>query len=126
MKASDRKLAKLVDELYAIREERYELQRRAKKIEERETEIRKALIAELPKFGASGVAGAVARAQLEGKTFKRIEDWGKLCAFVAKKKAWDLFQRRLNDAAVQARWDAKTVVPGVTPDKVTVVSLHKI
>ena len=119
-------LSKLIDELYVTREKRYALQHEATKLEEREKAIRKALIEALPKFGATGVAGKVARAQLEAKTFKRIENWEKFCAFVAKKKAWDLLQRRVNDTAVQARWDAKVVVAGVVPERVTVVSLHKV
>lgn len=126
MAAQTKKISKLVDELYKTRENRYKLQREAAKLEEREKEIRNELIVSLPKFGATGVAGDVARAQLESKTFKKIEDWTKFCAFVAKKKAWDLLQRRVNDAAVQARWDAKTVVPGITPEHVTVISLHKV
>lgn len=120
------KLAALVDELYKTRERRYALQHKAEALEEREQEIRKQLVAQLPRFGATGVAGKAARAQLEGKTVKKIEDWAKFCAHVAKAKAWDLLQRRVSDAAVQERWDAKKAVPGVVPLPVTVVSLHKV
>lgn len=124
--AQSKMVAGLVDELYKTRERRYALQRQATALEDQEKEIRKQLVVALPRFGATGVAGRVARAQLEGKVIKKIEDWSKFCAFMAKKKAWDLVQRRVNDAAVQARWDAKETVAGVVPETVTFVSLHKL
>lgn len=125
-KAPTDAVSKLVDELYTTRAKRYVIQHDATKLEEREKEIRKELIAALPKFGATGIAGKLARAQLETKTIKRIENWETFCKFVAKTKSWDLLQRRVSDAAIQERWDSKKAVAGVKPETVTVVSLHKV
>ncbi len=124
--AHDKLVAGLVDKLYAIREERYELNRQAKKIEDQEKEIRGALIQALPKFGATGVAGKTARAQLEGKAIVVVSNVKALRKYIAKNDAWDILQQRVNATAVQERWDAKKVVPGVKPETVTVVSLHKL
>lgn len=119
-------LAKLVDTLYKTRERRYALQREVSALEEAESAIRAQLIGALPKFGATGIAGKVARAQLEGKRIVRVEDWEKLYAHIVKKKAFDLLQRRVSDAAVKERWEAKLTVPGVVPETVAVVSLSKL
>ena len=124
--ALQRRIAPLVDELYKTRGKRYALQRAADQLEAREKQIRLELIAALPRFGATGAAGKVARAQLEGKTVARVDDWAKLRRYIVKADAWDLLQRRLADAAVQARWEAKQAVPGVSAERVTVVSLHKV
>ena len=119
-------VAGLVDELYKTREKRYKLQRTAAELEEREKKIKQELVVALPKFGATGVAGKVARAQLEGKVIAKVVDAAKFHRYIAKNDAWDLLQQRVNAAAVQARWDAKRIVAGVLPETVTFVSLHKL
>ena len=119
-------LAEIVDKLFQTREQRYALQHEIKKLEELESACRIALIKSLPKFGATGLAGRYARAQLETKQIVRVEDWSKLYAFIKKKNAFDLLQRRVSDTAVKARWEEKDVVPGTVPDRITVVSLSKL
>ncbi len=125
-KLIDKEIAKLVDELYTTRKKRYTLQHQCDKLEEREKEIRAELIKTLPRFGATGLAGKIARAQLEGKRIVRVVDWEKFYAFIHKKKAFELLQRRVNEGSVKERWEGKTTVPGVEPDTVTVVSLSKL
>ena len=123
---SDQLVAGLVDLLYQTRGARYKLNHAAAALEAKEQALRAQLIATLPKFGASGVAGRVARAQLETKQIVVVDNWLKFYAGVARTKAWDLLQRRVNVEAVQARWAVKKLVAGARPDQVTVVSLHKL
>ncbi len=119
-------VAGLVDQLYETREQRYKLNRQVDALEEQEKEIRAKLVAALPKFGATGVAGKVARAQLEGKVIAKVSDAKKFHQYIVKTDAWDLLQQRINSTAVQARWDMKKVVAGVVPETVTFVSLRKV
>lgn len=124
--AAQRQVAGLVDELYKTREKRYALQRTTTALEEQEKAIRLKLISALPKFGATGLAGKVARAQLEGKVIVKVADASKFHKYIVKHDAWDLLQQRVSVKAVQDRWDAKQSIPGVVPETVTVVSLHKL
>lgn len=119
-------IAALVDQLFKLREKRYKLQRAATAIEEQEKDIRARLIAELPKHDATGIAGKIARAQLEVKRVWRVQEWDKLYAYIGRTKAFDLLQRRLNESAIKERAEAKRPVPGVAAEAITTVSLHKL
>ena len=99
----DPALARLVDELYATRAARYLLQQQAARKKEREGEIRKALIVALPKFGATGLAGKLARAQLESEPIFVVEDWAKFYKYVQKTGEFELLQRRLAEGALAER-----------------------
>lgn len=120
------KLAKLADDLYNTRKRRYELQKEAKDLEEEEKEIKRVLIAMLPKFKSKGISGSVARVSLESKRFVRVDDWKKLQDYILKKKDFSLLQRRVADAAIEERWTAGLVIPGVVPDTLTRVGIHKL
>lgn len=66
--------------------------------------------------------GRLAQASIKRDDVPQIEDFDKVCAYIVKKKAWDLIQRRLASRAVKARWDEGVAVPGV--GKFTRVTLH--
>lgn len=124
--SDQRAVAGLVDKFYQLREQRYALQRRAAAIEEQEKGLRAALIEALPKAGATGIAGKIARAQLKTKRIVRVSDYEKLYEHIRKERAFDLLQRRLNESAVNERWEAGKTVPGLVPDTVTTIELHKV
>jgi len=114
------------DRLYKIREERYELQRRAKALREIETELKEHIIRDLPKSQASGVAGRVARVQVVKREVPQVKDWSKLHRYIKKHDAFELFQRRLNTSAVQERWTEGEKVPGVESFTALDISIKKV
>lgn len=67
-----------------------------------------------------GGKGSKAIAEIHRTPVANVKDWEKLWAYIAKKKAWDLLQKRVNNTAYRDRLDAKERVPGVeTFNKVT-------
>ena len=129
-KTLPKKLAQCADLLYLARQERLEVQKRVDAIQELEVRLKDRIIAELPKSEASGISGRVARAQFDRKSVPQVSEeaggWPAFYAFVAREKAFDLLQRRLNEAAVKERWENKKRVPGVTAFHVVTVSCTKL
>src|SRR4051812_48638993 len=102
-----KKLAECADLLYRCREKRLEVQHVAERMEELEGLLKDHFRKELPaqKNKASGIAGSVARVQLEPKSIPQVADWPTFYKYVAKNNAFEMLQRRLNEAAIKERWE---------------------
>jgi hypothetical protein len=97
--------AECADLLYRSRERRLEMQRETEKIAKLESQISNWFVETLP-AGQTGVAGRVARVQVETKAVAQVADWDRLYAYVKKNNAWELLQRRLSEGAAKERLDA--------------------
>jgi hypothetical protein len=105
--------AACADLLYSTREKRLSLQRELDRMSELESALKEYFIQTLPKSSATGIAGKVARVQIEDKPIPTIEDSERLYAYIKKTGAFDLLQRRLNESAVKERYEDGKVIPGV-------------
>lgn len=121
-----KQLGQCADKLYQLRELRLSEQKKVDAIEAEEKALKEHIIQTLPKSEASGVAGKVARVSVITKIIPRVADWDKLYAHVKKTGAFELFQRRLSDSAVQERWEAGKQVPGVETFNAVSVSINKV
>lgn len=117
--------AACADLLYETREARYALQNKIKKMEELESALNEFFVNKLPK-DSTGIAGKVARVQINPVTKPVVEDWDKFYKHIKKSGAFDLMQRRVSKTAVQERWDNKEQVPGVGRLNVKKVSCTKL
>jgi hypothetical protein len=118
-------LAECADLLYRAREERLALDRSSERIAELEGRLKNHFIDTVPK-GQTGVSGVVAHIQVESKPVPQVQDWDKFYKYVKRTGAFDMLQRRLNDGAVQERWENKKQVPGVGVFNAKKVSCTKI
>jgi hypothetical protein len=119
-------LGACADLLYTTREERLALQKQIDELAERESMLKEHVINNLPKSNATGVSGKVANVRVETKTIPQVQDWEKFYQYISKNKAFDLLQRRVNDKAIQERWEAKKTVAGVGTFDVVKVSCTKV
>jgi hypothetical protein len=116
----------LVDLLYRARERRLEMQRETERVERLENQIKNHFIETLS-ANSTGLAGRVARVQVETKAVPQIEDWDKFYKYVVKHKAFDLLQRRLNEGAAKERLEAgKGAKAGLTVFRAKKISVTKI
>ena len=115
----------LVDLLYRARERRLEMQRETERVEKLENQI-KAHFVETLSANSTGLAGRVARVQVETKLVPTIEDSDKLFAYVKRTGAFELLQRRLNETSVKERWEAGKEVPGVAAFHAKKISCVKL
>lgn len=124
--AMPKTLGGCADALWKTRQERMRVQKQVDALRAVEKLIEDRLIAELPKSDATGVSGKLAKVRAISTPVPIVQDWGAFYAGVHKAKAYDLFQRRLNGAAVKERWDAGKSVPGVGTFNAVKVSLTKV
>lgn len=115
----------LVDLLYRARERRLEMQRETERVEKLENQI-KAHFVETLSANSTGLAGRVARVQVETKLVPTIENSDKLFAYVKRTGAFELLQRRLNETSVKERWEAGKEVPGVAAFHAKKISCVKL
>jgi hypothetical protein len=118
--------AALADLLYVTRNMRLDIQHRIETLEKLEGELKNYFIENLPKSQASGIAGKVARVQIETKPIPQVSEWTEFYAYIHKNKAYELLQRRLSEGAVKERMDAGEHLPGVTIFQAKKVSVVKL
>lgn len=114
------------DRLYILRQERLAAQKKVADMEAEEKALKAYIIDNLPKSEASGVSGKVARVTVVTKVIPQVEDWNEFWSKFNKKRDMDLLQRRVNDAAVKARWEAGKEVPGVGHFNSVTISMNKV
>jgi hypothetical protein len=119
-------LAACADKIYTLREERLTAQRMVNDIEEEEKALRQYIIDTLPKSQSTGVAGKLARVTVKTKEVPRIVDFEAYWKWIFKKKAFDVPQKSLSSAAVEARWENGEKVGGVEPFTVVTLSINKV
>lgn len=119
-------MAECADLAYTLREERYEIQRRAKEVGEREAILREHIIQNLPKSQASGVSGKVANAKIEVEMVPKFTDKAKFLAHIKKTGEFDLMTTGMNASAIKARWENKKQVPGIGETQIVKLSLTKV
>lgn len=124
-------LGACVDAAYKLRAKRLELQKEVDAVKSEEEEIKNYIINTFTKTDIEGVKGKVATAGIIRKTVAQVGDWEKFQKYIIKEEkagrpAFDLMQRRVNDAAYRARLENGVVIPGVEPYNVTTLSLTKI
>lgn len=106
-------VAQAADLLYTTRQMRLKIQKDVDALAAREAELKTYIIENLPKQDAIGISGSIARVTLGTKTKSVVEDWEKVYDYVVENEAWELLQKRINDAAVKDRWEAGEEIPGV-------------
>ena len=95
---------------------------------EQEAEVKEYLINNLSKRDERGAVGKSYQATIVKKEIPRIADPTKFYAYMAKNKAWDMMQKRLNEAAVKDRLENARggKLPGIEIFPALSVSLTKI
>lgn len=114
------------DLLYRTREARLAVQRQIEKLSKAEARLQDYFIETLPKSSSTGLAGSVARVQIELRTIPTVEDWPTLYAHVKRTGEFELLQRRLNEGAVRERWESGVKVAGVGTFNAKKVSCTKL
>lgn len=106
-------LAECADLLYKTRASRLAKDKEAEKLKNQETFLTNFIIDNLPKSNAEGVTGKVCRVELTRKEKPTVTDWDALYKYIKRTGAFELLQRRLTEAAIKERWEARKEVPGV-------------
>lgn len=106
-------LAACADLLFTKRAERLAADKAAEALKAHETFLTNYIIDNLPKSQAEGIVGKLCSVTITRKIKPTVEDWDIFYKYVKRTGAFELLQRRLGEKAVQERWDAGKVIPGV-------------
>lgn len=118
-----RTLGACADRLLDIASIKSGFNKRQDALKEEEVAIKQHLIDNLPISEAEGVTGKRANALITRKSVPSVKDWDKFYKHILKTKDFSLMQKRLSEAAIKDRWEAKEEVPGVEAFVVVGVSV---
>lgn len=120
-------LGACADMLFDMREKRLAADKVAAELKSKETELINHIIDNLDK-DSSGAIGKHHKVRVVVKQKPQIKDFEKVWAWAVKNKRPDLFQRRLNDAAVTdtLAQPRNKGIPGVELFNAVTVSLTKV
>jgi hypothetical protein len=128
-------LAACADELYAAKAQRAVLAKQADALEQREIELRKHLLEQLPKTNATGTKGVWGNATIEEQPYGTVKDWTKFSKWLAKEAATapetitTFLQKRASGAAILERYKGSkkfaNLIPGTEIGKNKVISITK-
>ena len=108
-------LGTLVDKLWAVREERRELDAQVKALEGQASDLESEIMETMAEQGLDKMSGAMASVSITTNTVANVESWDDFLAFVYKKKYGHLLQRRVSDPAYRELLEQGVKVPGVNP-----------
>jgi len=119
-------LGACADKIYELRDKRLVAQKLVDAIEAEEKALKEHVINTLPKSEATGVAGKMARATVVTKKVPQVEDWEAFYKHIKKTGDFDLLNRAVSKSAVESRWEAKKVIPGVKAFTAVTLSITKV
>lgn len=120
-------LALCADKYYKLKQERLELSRKLRAMEEEERAYKNHLIDNVPKSKATGVQGKVARVVIVTKDEPIVEDQDKFRKYLNRTKNFYLAQNLKPSApAIKEVWEDGKKVPGIGSHRVVTVSLTKV
>lgn len=118
-------LGAVIDALYTARQKRLAAQRIVDAMKESETALEEHLLQKYKKDDLESARGKLASSSITRKDYGVIQDFDELTGYCIRKKAFDLFQRRLSTEACQERWERGEQIPGVEKFTKIKVSTHK-
>lgn len=119
-------LAACADLYNSVRAARLAKEKEAAALQEQETFVKDYLIDMLPKSEATGVAGKTCRVLISEKVIPQVKNWEDYYKYILKTKDFSLLNRAANKKAIEERWEAGKVVPGVEAFKTKTLSLSQI
>lgn len=120
-------LGAAVDLFYETQKLRLAMQKVVDEVARNESALRDYLIDNIPKSNLTGVAGKLARATIVPKKLLQVKNWDAFYAYIKRKGAFELLQRRISEGAVRERFDdSKTGLPGVEEVEIKKVSINKV
>lgn len=108
-------LGALIDQMWALRENKRELEASIKDLDGKIADIESSLMEQMGSQGVDKMSGALATVSISTNTVAQVEDWEAFWTFIHKKKYGHLLQRRVSDPAYRELLEQGVSVPGVSP-----------
>lgn len=109
------KLGDMIDQAFALRERKRELEEQVKVIEGEIEGIQEQLLEKLDGEGVTASRGEKASVSVTKTTVANVTDWDALHEYIRKNKYFHLLQRRVADTSYRELLESGKKVPGVEP-----------
>lgn len=110
-----RPLGKIIDAMYELREKRRVLEAESAKLEAEYKEQEELLMQRMEAEGTDKATGKKAGASITSGIVANVTDWEAVEKFIKRTGNFQLFQRRVSDAAYRELMESKGAVPGMEP-----------
>lgn len=118
-------LGKQIDRIYDLGKSIKEAESEVTELKQRRAKLEKVLLHEFDKEDIHGCKGQRGVARIRTAEFPSIKERAKFIKYVAKHKAYDLFQNRIASKAYFDRLENDEVVPGVEIFKRVAITVTK-
>lgn len=125
-KPASQKLGALVDALYLLDEQISRRNAEMRKLGQKYSVLEAMIMKKMPGSKLSGIEGRRAAARIIPTVVGSVTSWPALYKFIAKKQAFELLQRRVNNAAYREYLENQIKVPGVERFVSEKLSLRKL
>lgn len=125
MTSSITDLGAMIDALYALREMRLGIERKAKELKAEEETARGAILDLLEKSGLQKASGAVATAGVKVSTVPIVTDWDQVFTYIKESDRFDLVQKRISVLAWRETFNEGVIIPGTEAVDDVDISLTK-
>lgn len=105
----------IIDQLWAVREEKRLLNTQLSEVETKEKEIAALLMARLETEGMEKATGRLASVSISVNTVADVQDWDEFWKFIISKKYTHMLQKRVSEPAYRELLEKGVKVPGVVP-----------
>ena len=106
-------VGKAIDEIAKLQLKKIRIEITVKVIDQEISKKKEVLLGKIKKSFLHGAMGALGRATVDEEDVPTVEDFEKLCNYAAKKKDWDLLQKRISKEAWNLRLAEGKKIPGV-------------
>jgi hypothetical protein len=118
-------LLDLVDNYISTRAQRLAADKEAASIKEIEDDLKKTIIAKYREQGLKALGARNGTVKMNTAMKPKIRDWTELWAHIQETGEFELLHKRLTESAVEERWEAGELVPGVGSEEVVNLSVSK-
>lgn len=121
------KIGEIVDRIYELREKEKVLKKQASQIKEMMDDLKDSLVEVMQLEGITMARGEKATASLKTATYARPVDFEKFARWAVRKKRFDMFYKRINNAPVVELLEQENILPpGVETYSEVKLNLRKI
>jgi hypothetical protein len=106
-------IGKIIDSMHALRERKRALDEELKKLDAEYREEETLLMERMTAEGTDKGSGKLASASITTGVIADVQDWAEVEKFVKRTGNFQLFQRRVSDAAFRELLETKGSVPGI-------------
>jgi hypothetical protein len=119
-------LGAMTDKMWALREQKRDLDAQVKAVEVSIKELEGTLFTLLDAQDTRKAEGKKASVSIGESVVGTVDDWDAIWAYIAKNKFFHLVQKRLSDPALRELWAHGKVVPGVQPFTKRILSVRSL